>query len=186
MKNKVLTIILLINIFFCFGQKNKTEVWTENEKAQYETLTKLADYVYGKKDTEISNKTLYDEYIYFDYVLKDTVTKRREERLTKFDTIFSFFRNKIDSIGVSKLDAKPVRFYKEHKIYEPFDEKVAKESISGEKMYTKHQNVFAYYRKDDPDNPLGVLLFEPNTNKLASWILINQGGYKYFLLFNLF
>ena len=112
--------------------------------------------------------------------------KRREERLTKFDAIFSFFRNKIDSIGVSKLDAKPVRFYKEHKIYEPFDEKVAKESISGEKMYTKHQNVFAYYRKDDPDNPLGVLLFEPNTNKLASWILINQGGYKYFLLFNLF
>ena len=82
MKNKVLTIILLINIFFCFGQKNKTEVWTENEKAQYEKLTKLADYVYGKKDTEFSNQTLYDEYIYFDYVLKDTVTKGREERLT--------------------------------------------------------------------------------------------------------
>jgi len=185
MKNNVLTIILLINIFFCFGQKNKTEVWTENEKAQYETLTKLADYVYGKKDTEFSNQTLYDKYIYFDYVLKDTVSKSREVRLTKFDTIFSFFRNKIDSIGVSKLDAKPVRFYKEHKIYEPFDEKVSKESISGEKMYTKHQNVFAYFRKDDPDNPLGVLLFEPNTNKLVSWILINQGGYKYFLLFNL-
>lgn len=186
MKNKVLTIIFLLSISLCFGQKNKNEVWSENEKSQYSTLTKLANYVYGKKSLEISNQILYDEYIYFDYVLKDTVTKRREERLSKFDTIFSFFKKKIDSIGVSNLDAKPVRFYKEHKIYEPFDEKIAKKSIAGEKMYTKNQNVFAYYRKDDPENPLGVLLFEPNTNKLASWIMINQGGYKYFLLFNLF
>ena len=186
MKNKVTTLIFFLSFTFCFGQKNKNEEWTENEKSQYSTLTKLANYVYGKKSSEISNQTLYDNYIYFDYVLKDTVNIRRKERLSKFDTIFSFFKKKVDSIGVSNLDAKPVRFYKEHKIYEPFDEKNAKESISGEKMNTKNQNVFAYYRKDEPENPLGVLLFEPNTNKLASWIMINQGGYKYFLLFNLF
>jgi hypothetical protein len=185
MKNTLLILVLLLNITLCFGQKNK-EIWTKNEKYQYATLTKLAKYVYGKKSSEVSNQTLYDKYIYFDYVLKDTVKNRREERLSKFDTIFSFFKKKVDSIGVSNLDAKPVRFYKEHKIYDPFDDKNAKESISGEKMYTKNQNVFAYYRKDEPENPLGVLVFEPSTNKLASWIMIDQGGYKYFLLFNLF
>lgn len=186
MKNKVVTIIVFLSISFCFGQKNKNEVWTENEKSQYTTLTNLSNYVYGKKSSEFSNQTLYDKYIYFDYVLKDTLNSRREKRLSQFDTIFSYFKKRIDSIGVSNLDAKPVRFYKEHKIYEPFDEKNARKSISGEKMYTKDKNVFAYYRKDEPENPLGVLLFESNTNKLASWILINQGGYNYFLLFNLF
>jgi hypothetical protein len=53
-------------------------------------------------------------------------------------------------------------------------------------MYTKDSNVFAYYRKDEPENPLGTLLFESGTDKLAAWIMINQGGYKYFLTFNLF
>jgi len=53
-------------------------------------------------------------------------------------------------------------------------------------MYTKDANVFAYYRKEEPDNPLGTLLFEPETSKLIAWIMINQGGYKYFLIFNLF
>ncbi len=78
-----------------------------------------------------------------------------------------------------------MRFYKHHKIYKPFDEQQIKESISGEKMYKKDKNVFAYYRKEYPENPLGALLFEPETNKLVAWIMINQGGYKYFLTFNL-
>ena len=93
MKNKVITLLFFLSITFCFGQKNKNEVWTENEKSQYTTLTKLANYVYSKKSSEISNQTLYDNYIYFDYVLKDTVNNRREERLSKFDTIFSFLEN---------------------------------------------------------------------------------------------
>lgn len=188
MKRKIITkIIILVNISICtFAQKSMNDVWTANEKSQYLKLKELANYVSLKKTKEISNQILYENYIYFDYVLKDTLTKRREDRLSKFDTIFSFFRKRIDSIGISNLDAKPVRFYKGHKIYQPFEEETAKESISGEKMYTKDQNVLAYFRKNDEDNPLGVLLFEPNTSKLASWVLIDQGGYKYFLLFNLF
>ena len=53
-------------------------------------------------------------------------------------------------------------------------------------MYAKDDNVFAYFRKEEPENPLGVLLFESETDKLAAWIMINQGGYGYFLTFNLF
>ena len=184
MKNTFLIICFLLNITFCFGQKNK-EIWTENEKYQYSVLTNLVNYLYGKKTLEISHETLFNKYIYFDYVLNDTLKNRIDDRLSKFDTIFSFFKTTFDSIGVSNFEAKPVRFYKQHKIYKPFDERNAKQSISGEKMYTKDQNVFAYYRKDEPENPLGVLLFDPNTNKLASWIMIQQGSYNYFLQFNL-
>jgi hypothetical protein len=184
--HKIVIAILFVTSSFSFGQKISTEIWTENEKNQYSKLIELANYVYKKEKIEISKDSLFKKYIYFDYVLSDTVSARKEKRLVTFDTIFYPFRKNLDSLGIKSLDAKPVRFYKNHKIYEPFKEEIAKETISGEKMFTKDSNVFAYYKKEDPENPLGTLLFESKTNKLVSWIMINQGGYKYFLTFNLF
>ncbi|TXK00565.1 hypothetical protein [Flagellimonas aequoris] len=183
---KIVIGFLLLAPYICSGQKLNSEKWSESEKAQYTKLTELVHYVHKKKETEISKDTLFQKYIYFDNVLSDTVQQRKIKRLAAFDDLFQYFRKTLDSIGLENLDAKPIRFYKDHKIYEPFDEKVAKKSIDGKKMYTKDSNVFAYYRKDEPENPFGSLLFDPETDKLAAWIMINQGGYKYFLTFNLF
>lgn len=184
--NKIVILVFSMIYSFGFGQKSIVENWTKNEKAQYEKLTKLAYYVHKKEKSEISKDTLFKKYIYFDYVLNDTISERKEKRLAAFDTIFHFFRKTVDSIGLKNLDVKPVRFYKNHKIHEPFSQDESKiETIDGEKMYSKEANVFAYYKKDEPDNPLGTLLFEPKTNKLVAWIMIDQGGYKYFLIFNL-
>ena len=168
-----------------FGQNASSENWTKNELAQYSKLIELGNYVHNKKKSEISKDTLFKRYIYFDNVLNDVDSERKENRIQSFDTLFYFFRNTVDSIGFKNLDAKPVRFYKNHKIYEPFKKEIAKETVGGEKMYTKDTNVFAYYRKEEPENPLGTLLFEPETDKLCAWIMIDQGGYKYFLTFNL-
>ena len=121
-----------------------------------------------------------------DYVFNDTLIERRERRLESFDTIFTSFRKPIDSLGIENIDAKPIRFFKDHDIYEPFKEEFAMKTIGGEKMYTKDANVFAYYKKEEPEEPLRALLFHPETNKLIVWIMMNQGGYKYFLTFNLF
>lgn len=168
------------------GQNRSIENWTEHDKAQYAKWQKLAKYIYKKEKAKISKDSLFENYVYFDNVLNDTVTKRRERRIAAFDTLFYHFRNTIDSIGLENLDLKPVRFYKKHKIYEPFDEdKAEQKTVTGEKMYAKDDNVFAYYRKEEPENPIGVLLFEPESNKLLAWIMINQGGYRYFLTFNL-
>ena len=185
MKRILIGIILLVTSFG-FAQNTSSKNWTENELAQYSKLIELGNYVHNKKKSEISKDTLFKEYIFFDYVLNDTVSLRKEKRIVAFDTIFSFFKKTLDSIGLKNLDAKPVRFYKNHKIYEPFDEEQSKlTTVGGEKMYSKDANVFAYYRKEEPENPIGVLLFEPETDKLVAWIMIDQGGYKYFLTFNL-
>jgi len=184
MKNIITGIILLMSIS-SFGQNASSENWTKNELAQYSKLIELGNYVHNKKKSEISKDTLFKRYIYFDNVLNDVDSERKENRIQSFDTLFYFFRNTVDSIGFKNLDAKPVRFYKNHKIYEPFKKEIAKETVGGEKMYTKDTNVFAYYRKEEPENPLGTLLFEPETDKLCAWIMIDQGGYKYFLTFNL-
>jgi hypothetical protein len=182
---KKLIIIILFTYSFLFGQNINSEIWDENEIAQYSKLVNLAKYVHNIELSKISKDSLFDKYIYFDYVLNDTLSERRERRLKFFDTIFYRFKKKIDSIGLENLDAKPVRFYKKHKIYQPFDKEIAQKSVGGEKMYTQDSNVFAYYKKKEPDNPLGTLLFEVVTDKLVTWIMINQGGYKYFLTFNL-
>ena len=181
---KTLVILLLFVNLSSFGQETNA-IWDKNEVSQYSKLVELAKYVSKKELSEISKDTLYKKYIFFEHYMKDTVYERKNRRIMLFDTVFYHFKKTIDSIGVDNLDAKPVRFYKKHKIYEPFERETAKQSISGEKMYTQDTNVFAYYKKDEPENPLGVLLFEPLTNKLVSWILIDQGGYKYFLIFNM-
>ena len=183
--NKLLTFVFSTTSFLSFGQKINSEKWTDNELAQYSKLADLAKYIHNKNKLQISKDSLFNNYIYFDYILNDTVSERQEKRLQSFDTIFYYFRKTVDSLGLENLDAKPVRFYKNHEIYNPFNEDLARETVGGEKMNSKDENVFAYYRKDDPENPIGTLLFEPKTNKLVAWIMINQGGHKYFLTFNM-
>jgi hypothetical protein len=183
---RILIVIILLSTSFGFGQNTTSENWNENDKAQYYKLKELAQYVYKKEKSEISKDSLFDKYVFFDYVLNDTVSERRERRIVAFDTLFYYFKKTVDSIGLENLDAKPVRYYKNHEIYKPFDEEKAElKTVGGEKMYAKDDNVFAYFRKEEPENPIGVLLFEPETDKLGAWIMINQGGYKYFLTFSL-
>lgn len=186
MKLKISLILLILTTINSFGQTENGKHWTKNELMQHATLKKLANYVNSKEKKEISKDTLFKKYIYFDYVLQDKNLERKENRLSQFDTIFYGFRNAINTIGLENLDAKPMRFYKNHEIYKPFKREGAMESVGGEKMYTEDDNVFAYFKKSEPENPLGELLFEPETNKLVAWIMIDQGGYKYFLTFNLF
>ncbi|TXE08116.1 hypothetical protein FUA26_11980 [Seonamhaeicola algicola] len=167
--------ILILTIFVSCGKENKFVNWTEKEKSQYEKLTELAEYVDGKQKSEISKDLLFDKYIEFDYVLKDTSETRKESRIQSFDTLFYYFRKPIDSIGIKNLDAKPVRFFNEHEIYKPFEKQLAE----------IEPNVFAYYEKKEPENPKGVLWFDQESDKLIAWILLNQGGTRYFLSFNL-
>ncbi|MFK7749720.1 MAG: hypothetical protein AB8B65_15085 [Kordia sp.] len=162
-----------------------TKDWTETEKAQYKSLYELANYIYKKEKKAISKDTLFSKHIYFDYVLKDTIAKRKEGRIKKFDTLFYYFRQRVDSIGLENLDAKPIRFYKNHEIYKPFKEELSKQTVGGKKMVPKSDNVFVYFRKEEPDKPLGRLLFDPNTHKLVAWVMLNQGGHNFFLTFNL-
>jgi hypothetical protein len=183
---RILIGLFLLVANFGIAQNKVSEDWTDNDKAQYAKLKELANYVYKKEKSEISKDTLFKHYVYFANVLNDTVTERRERRIIAFDGLFDYFRKTVDSIGFENLDAKPVRFYKNYKIYEPFDEEKAElKTVKGEKMYAKDDNVFAYYRKEEPENPLGVLLIDPETDKLLAWIMINQPGYSWFLTFNI-
>lgn len=174
MRITVVLLFILITLTTSGQSKVSTE-WTEKELKQYKTLVDLAHYVYGKSKTEISNDILFNKYIEFDYVLNDTSKVRIQKRMESFDTLFYYFRKPIDSLGIDKLDAKPIRFYKNHDIYKPFEEELAQIA----------PDVFVYFVKDRPHDPQGTLWFDAKSNKLIAWILLDQGGTRYFLSFNL-
>ena len=173
--NYISTIILFITLSYSYGQNIEFNNWTEKEKKQYKILNELAHYVNNRDSTKISKDVLFDKYIEFEYILKDTLQTKKEDRIQKFDGLFYYFRKTIDSLGIENLDAKQIRFYKNHEIYKPFENQ----------LVDLEPNVFAYYEKNNPEEPKRVLLFDDKSNKLLGWILLNQGGYRYFLLFNL-
>ncbi len=43
-------------------------------------------------------------------------------------------------------------------------------------------NTLVVFKKSEPDQPLYYVLFDDQTGKIASWLLINQGGLHYFWL----
>ncbi|WP_452600844.1 hypothetical protein [Pontimicrobium sp. MEBiC06410] len=175
MKHIAFLILVLISSYG-YSQEQDFSNWKDHEVKKYEKLKALAHYVNNKKTNEISKDTLLKRYIYFDYVLNDTLKNRKEKRIQKFDTLFSFFRKPIDSLGINNIDVKPIRFFTNHDIYKPFKNQ----------LKAIEENVFVYFKKGNPNEPLKCLLFENETNKLAAWILLDQGGYNYFLTFNLF
>ncbi len=70
-------LVLVVFPAFCYGQTQRFEKWTSNEQAQYENLLHLAQYVSGKEKDDISNGYLFENYIYFDNVLTDTLATRK-------------------------------------------------------------------------------------------------------------
>lgn len=116
------------------------------------------------------------KYVNLDYIENDSSGQRRQARLQKLGTLIRAFKKYLDSVGLEHLDAQPVRFYQQNgSIYQPFARELKNQA--GE--------TFAYYNKSDPGQPCGFLLFDPGTGKLLSWLLIDQGGYRYFLTMNL-
>jgi len=168
-------ITLLFSCLTLYGSSQKTG-WTKDEELYYKTVNDLCNYLRDNKYDTTKRDFIFKNYVYFAYVLNDTSTKRVKSRIAYFDGLFPGFQHFIDSVGVTNLDAKPVRFFKsDSEFYEPFTEEIK----------DLDSMTLAYYDIRRPTKPLGALLFEQKTHKLASWILINQGGTYYFLTFNL-
>jgi hypothetical protein len=171
----MLTSIPLLGItILSAGQPTKR--WTGSEKEYHNTLENLCKYLVSHKDSLDMRNPDIQQYILFDYVLTDTSIERKKRRIPYINDLLAKFAHFVDSMGVSNLDAAPVRFYKnDSNYYRPFNKNIAELAPLS----------FAYFSKSKKGKPLGYLLFDDKSNKLISWILINQGGYYYFLIFNL-
>jgi hypothetical protein len=168
-----ITFIFTCWTLFAFAQK---ETWTKDEALYYKTAVELCTYLSSHEYDTSKRDFIFENYVYFDYALSDTSATRIKNRINYFDKLFPVIKHFVDSMGLANLDAKPVRFFShDSEFYKPFTEEIKDlDSVT-----------LAYFDKRRPDKPIGTLLFEPKTHKLVAWILINQGGYHYFLTFNL-
>lgn len=169
----VTTLIYLLLAICVLGQKPG---WTKDEELYYKTTKDLCDYLHNNKYDTSQRDFIFKNYVYFDYVLNDTSAIRIKSRIEYFDKLFPLFQHFIDSVGLTNLDAKPASYFKsDTDFYKPFTDDIKDlESMT-----------LAYFDKRRPDEPIGTLLFEKKTHKLGAWILIDQGGYYYFLTFDL-
>ena len=170
------TFLFLILTTSCFGQSKKG--WTMDEEKNYATMKSLCEHFRGKTYDTTQRSIVFKEFVYFDNILGDTSKTKIQERIKLFDGLFYQMTHFIDSVGFENLEAKPTNFFKDNKtFFEPYN----KDGELNELLPL----TLTYYDKRTPNKPIGTLLFEPKTHKLLAWVIINQGGYRYFLTFNL-
>lgn len=174
--SKILISVILMNVksnALCAQSQ-----WTRDEVQFYNKMKLMCEY-YSKNKYDTANREYaFREFVYFDNILKDTSELRKRERIVFFDGLFITMMTFIDSVGVNNLDAAPTRqFQNNTDFFQPFK--------SDGELFELLPQTLTYFDKRKPDKPLGVLLFEKHSHKLLAWVLINQGGYRYFLTFNL-
>ena len=161
---------------FCFSQGNESTNWTQDQIEFKKTFFNFYKYVENKTVSELSNATLFDNYIYFDNVLSDTSAKRKEKRIKALPSLLEVLLKTLDTVGVENLEVKPISFFEKDTVFfKPF-------SLQ---LEAQIPNVLAFYKKGEVDKPIGTILFEPKTHKFLAWVMIDQGGYYYYLTFNL-
>ena len=169
------TFLFLILATSSFGQSRG---WTKNEQKFYGTMKSLCEHFKGRTYDTTQRSFVFKEFVYFDNILGDTSNTQIERRIKCFDGLFYIMTHFIDSVGLENLDAKPTNCFKENKLFfKPYCK-------SGE-MNQLLPYTLTYFDKRKPDEPIGTLLFEPKSHKLYAWIVVNQGGYHYFLTFNM-
>jgi hypothetical protein len=171
----ITTVLFLIIATSSFGQ---SKGWTKDEQEFYRTMKSLCEHFKGKTYDTTQRSFVFKEFVYFDNILSDTSKTKIQERIKWFDGLFYTMIHFVDSVGLENLEAKPTTFFKKNKIFfEPFD----KDGELNELLPL----TLTYFDKRRPNEPIGTLLFEQKTHKLLAWVIIDQGGYRYFLTFNL-
>ena len=150
--------------------------WSESEKGFHATAEGLSEFLSEHEYDSTLRDTIISRYVYFDNILQDTSLSRLQGRRAWLDTLLVVFDDFVDSVGMANLDAKPLRFCADDTVFfEPYAHEL-REAVPV---------CLAYFDKRNPDQMIGTLLFEEQTQKLGAWVVLNQGEARFFLTFSL-
>lgn len=160
---RTIFLILLGLTNYCLAQDKD---WTKDELKYYNTTKDLCKFLTESRYDTSKREILFSKYVFFVNPKKDT----SQNRINYFDILFYKFCHFIDSTGVENLDAKPIRYFKTD------SELVNKYK---EDLKWAESRSLAYYNKKNPEKALGALLYDQDTGKLVSWIVLNMDGYLF-------
>ena len=176
MKNKFMVFLLFCTYGICTYSQD-FEGWLPEEIKYYNNLKRLAEYVNEKSEVDIGMDTTIQKFLKIEEASRDSINRNTVYSIEYRNGVFSNFVKGINKHGLENLDAKPLRFYKENdSLYRPFDRALKEVAPDFD------PNVMVYFRKENPEKPLGTLLFDVETHKLISWVLLKGEGGSYFFL----
>ena len=150
--------------------------WPVKQQKYYVLLNEFCHFLENNPRNITNQQYIFHHYVDYPPLYTDTLNKKNAERLTAFGILLAHFKTFIDSVGLDNLDAKPAQFWKHDSLaFAPF--------LHG--LDEHPANCLGYFAKSSPNKPIGYILFDPKSEKLVSWFLINQGGTYYFFKFTM-
>jgi hypothetical protein len=177
-------------IFNVYAQNNNRRTPT----AQLNSLKGFISYIKNKEFQNISQRKIFRKYISAHHILNDTSQKQVNKKI--FEYILKKFSQIADTIKIEDWEfipwnsytfvkgaprmvweAEPVTHIFGEEVNQNLD--VEKEVQEGRKEL---ERTIVIVRRNKPEVPLYYILFD-ESNKIASWVLINQGGLHYWIYF---
>jgi hypothetical protein len=143
------------------------------EEARISNLKSFCSYIKDTDTLKLDTSILFSRYIDINYIRSDTSAARIKSRIGLMLKLCNASKATISAIDLENYQVVKLAYFH------------FKKPSEYEELLKAKEQVYVYYLKSNPEIPAGFLLFAPNSDKLYSWILINQGGYHYFLTLNL-
>jgi hypothetical protein len=166
-----------MNAFFIpksYGQKpylNKKQV---NFKA---SMINFVSAVMINSDEEIIQPSFYKKYLYTSNPFLDSTSEQGCDYHKSMQYTIIEVKKYLLKNGLEDLDLAPIEFFKTDTVF--------KKWIQDEHMQKYFQNikenVLAFYKKSNPEQPICLIRFEPNTNKIYTWLTANPYSIIFFL-----
>ena len=161
-------------------------------------LSRLREFCRYVKETELSQldqSLLFEKYLMLGTRLEASSPTNTPERQKMLRAMLEGLNEKLNQMDLEAFDAIPWNQFKQPEKLprmvweaEPVTHLLGQSLQTGDREQELAQgskqvgNIMVVFEKAQPNLPLYFVLFDEQTDKILSWILINQGGLHYFLL----
>lgn len=188
--------ILLICLLCAFGHlQAQSSKLSRQDKRRIKVVKDFCRYVQKTPREQISQATLFDNYLAFEHILSDTTEDSVALRV--FHKMLSSVDLVLDTTDIKSYQVVPWNKYaypnnlpkmlweKEpltHIWGRPLPGTGTSQQDRVKKGEKQLEDILVCFKKDRPEEPLYYFLFD-DSNQIASWLLVRQGGLHYFLTF---
>jgi hypothetical protein len=169
MKKLIFLAILLLAI--CLNGLAQTDI----DANRINNFKSFCSYLKKTDSLKLDTAIILKKYVDLNPANRNLEASKAKQRIDFFMRLCKGLKKGTADLELDKYDAMPTSQYQ---FKNPQDLKLF------EGLIDNKNQVYVYFLKEKPEAPLGFLLFAANSNKVISWILLNESGTLYFFTFN--
>ncbi|MCU0323044.1 MAG: hypothetical protein MUE72_11545 [Chitinophagaceae bacterium] len=132
------------------------------------SMQNFVDAILKNNNEAIISPLFYKQHLYDNNWYGDTTTKRGKETNAFTQQAILSLKKYVLKSGLENLDVAPIDFFKNDTLYKKNFKDI-------------QDDILFYYDKRNPELPLGPIWFEPKTNQIICWLVLNFGGELFFI-----